>query len=333
MSPRTKTVLRAVLSLALLAALSRLIDVGALVERVRGIHASWVGAALALAVVQVITSAWRWRWTVQRLGLDLPLGAAVREYYLATFLNQVLPGGVLGDISRAWRHARHGSAARAIHGVIIERASGQAAMLAVAFASVVLLVPRTGPRIALLLGGLGAFALLAAARRRILNRAAEEPAQPAQPDLAQPASAQPDSAQPASAEAADPAFIDSLARALLAGAALRVQLLASVAVVSTYLATGVVAGRALSLPVPSFTLAALTAVLLLSMLLPVTIAGWGLRESAAAALWSMVGLAPADGVALSVTYGLFVLLGSLPGALALLVRRSPPGRPTGSGAP
>lgn len=328
MSPRTKTVLRAVLSLALLAALSRLIDVGALVERVRGIHASWVGAALALAVVQVITSAWRWRWTVQRLGLDLPLGAAVREYYLATFLNQVLPGGVLGDISRAWRHARHGSAARAIHGVIIERASGQAAMLAVAFASVVLLVPRTGPRIALLLGGLGAFALLAAARRRILNRAAEEPAQPAQP-----ASAQPDSAQPASAEGADPAFIDSLARALLAGAALRVQLLASVAVVSTYLATGVVAGRALSLPVPSLTLAALTAVLLLSMLLPVTIAGWGLRESAAAALWSMVGLAPADGVALSVTYGLFVLLGSLPGALALLVRRSPPGRPTGSGAP
>lgn len=328
MSPRTKTVLRAVLSLALLAALSRLIDVGALVERVRGIHASWVGAALALAVVQVITSAWRWRWTVQRLGLDLPLGAAVREYYLATFLNQVLPGGVLGDISRAWRHARHGSAARAIHGVIIERASGQAAMLAVAFASVVLLVPRTGPRIALLLGGLGAFALLAAARRRILNRAAEEPAQPAQP-----ASAQPDSAQPASAEGADPAFIDSLTRALLAGAALRVQLLASVAVVSTYLATGVVAGRALSLPVPSFTLAALTAVLLLSMLLPVTIAGWGLRESAAAALWSMVGLAPADGVALSVTYGLFVLLGSLPGALALLVRRSPPGRPTGSGAP
>lgn len=328
MSPRTKTVLRAVLSLALLAALSRLIDVGALVERVRGIHASWVGAALALAVVQVITSAWRWRWTVQRLGLDLPLGAAVREYYLATFLNQVLPGGVLGDISRAWRHARHGSAARAIHGVIIERASGQAAMLAVAFASVVLLVPRTGPRIALLLGGLGAFALLAAARRRILNRAAEEPAQPAQP-----ASAQPDSAQPASAEGADPAFIDSLTRALLAGAALRVQLLASVAVVSTYLATGVVAGRALSLPVPSLTLAALTAVLLLSMLLPVTIAGWGLRESAAAALWSMVGLAPADGVALSVTYGLFVLLGSLPGALALLVRRSPPGRPTGSGAP
>ena len=55
------------------------------------------------------------------------------------------------------------------------------------------------------------------------------------------------------------------------------------------------------------------------MLIPVTVAGWGLREGAAAVLWGAVGLAAADGVVVSVAYGLLVLIGSLPGALFLMV--------------
>ena len=57
---------------------------------------SWVLSALALSVVQVLVSAWRWRFTAGRLGIALPFGEAVREYYLSMFVNQVLPGGVFG---------------------------------------------------------------------------------------------------------------------------------------------------------------------------------------------------------------------------------------------
>jgi len=65
---------------------------------------------------------------------------AMREYYLAGFLNQVLPGGVVGDVNRAWRHARapvgeplSGKATRAIvHAVMLERLSGQLVLLPVA---------------------------------------------------------------------------------------------------------------------------------------------------------------------------------------------------------
>ena len=80
------------------------------------------------------------------------------------------------------------------------------------------------------------------------------------------------------------------------------------------------------------TLLPLVAPVLVSMLLPVTVAGWGVRETAAATLWGAVGLASADGVAISVAYGLLVLLSSLPGALVLLAgrrlnrRRRRPGR-------
>jgi hypothetical protein len=64
----------------------------------------------------------------------------------------------------------------------------------------------------------------------------------------------------------------------------------------------------------------------MTMLIPVTVAGWGLRESAAAALWGAVGLTAADGVIVSVAYGLLVLVGSLPGAL-FLMNRGPSTRP------
>ena len=93
--------------------------------------------ALALTVFQVALSAWRWRYTVERLGLPLAYGDAVREYYLATFLNQVLPGGVLGDVNRAWRHSSGaGERLAAVHGVAIERLSGQLVLALVVVLSV-----------------------------------------------------------------------------------------------------------------------------------------------------------------------------------------------------
>ena len=65
-------------------------------------------------------------------------------------------------------------------------------------------------------------------------------------------------------------------------------------------------------------LAPLIAPVLMSMLIPVSIAGWGVREATAAGLWIVVGLTAEDGVAISAAYGLLVLLSSLPGALFLL---------------
>ena len=89
-------------------------------------------------------SAWRWRLTAQRLGAPIRFGEALREYYVATFLNQVLPGGVMGDAARAWRHARLSRTEAmdgapvglaAWHAVLIERASGQLALLGVVLAT------------------------------------------------------------------------------------------------------------------------------------------------------------------------------------------------------
>ena len=106
--------------------------------------ARWVGVALAVSLVQVTVSAWRWCFTAGRLGITLPFGDALREYYLAVFLNQIIPGGVVGDVSRAWRHARlqtdtHMDGGSAVRAVVLERASGQIVMTMVAAASLALM--------------------------------------------------------------------------------------------------------------------------------------------------------------------------------------------------
>ena len=54
-------------------------------------------------------------------------------------------------------------------------------------------------------------------------------------------------------------------------------------------------------------------VVLMSML-PISLAGWGVREGAMVAALGLVGVAPADALALSVVFGLILLIGALPGA-------------------
>jgi uncharacterized membrane protein YbhN (UPF0104 family) len=71
------------------------------------------------------------------------------------------------------------------------------------------------------------------------------------------------------------------------------------------------------------------AVTLLSMI-PISIAGWGVREGAMVVGFGLFG-APAElAIAVSITYGLAVLVASLPGGILwLIARKSTPPKPTG----
>ena len=244
--------IRAGVSLGLLALLAWWLDAGVLLDRLATIDPRWALVAVAISLPQVALLAFRWRFTAGRLGLDLPFGTALREYYLATFLNQVLPGGVMGDVSRAWRHGRTGPERRlgpAARAVILERASGQVVfggVAALSLASLPLTFGAVPATLALAIFGVGGAAL--AARLAFGGRLHQGP-------------------------------LATLGRdvhtALLARDALPAQLLSSTLVVGTYLATYVVAARAVGVSTPLWTLLPLVAPVLLSMLVPATVAGLG----------------------------------------------------------
>lgn len=287
---RLGAVARLAVSVALLWAVSRWVDAGAVLARLSELEPGWVAVGLAITVVQVGVLAWRWRYTALRLGVDLPFTAALGEYYLGILLNQVLPGGVTGDVSRAWRHARSSqSAGPALRAVILERASAQVVMTAVAVASVVSL-PWASSGVRLV------TALAAALMLALLARAVARRRQPVSPVGR---------------------FWSDARRALLAPGALAPQLVSAMVVVGSYVAVFLVAARAVGVDTSLGSLLPLVAPVLMTMLVPVTVAGWGIREAAAAALWGLAGLSAEDGAAISVAYGLLVLVSSTPGLVVL----------------
>jgi len=304
-----RLLLRFAVTLVLLSVLAVVLDLREVVERISHLRPGWVVAALGVTVLQVMASGWRWRFTASRLAVDLPLRRAVSEYYLATFLNQVLPGGVLGDVSRAWRHARsEDTVLPSVHAVILERLSGLIVMASVAVVSGLFLV-RTVSLAAVIL--IGVIVGAAYAVRRVTHFPAAEQ------------------------------FTKDARTALLEGPALPIQLVTSGLVVASYLLVFLMAARSVGVDTSATLLLMLAGPVLMTMLVPVTVAGWGLREGAAAALWSVLGMTPLDGVAISVAYGLLVLISSLPGAVVVLTTLwsdRDPGRrarrhPDGSDAP
>ena len=96
------------------------------------------------------------------------------------------------------------------------------------------------------------------------------------------------------------------------------QFLSSAVSVATYVLTYIVAAQVVGVTIEWTAMLPLVAPVLVAMLIPITVAGWGVRESAAALLWAAVGLSTADGVAVSVTYGLLVFLSTLPGSVVFL---------------
>lgn len=287
---------RLLLSGALLLLIVWQLDAGRVLAQFASIHPGWLLLALALTQLQAWLSAWRWRYTAQRLGLRLPVMQAVREYYLALFLNQVLPGGVLGDVSRAWRHARAESrAGAAVCAVVVERTSGQL-LIVLAVPLCLLAHPTLLVHIQLPLYGLAALAvvvglagLLAVARRSVWSARLRP-------------------------------WWNDIRRSLFSAQALPVQLLLSTAVLTCYVLIFWAVARGLGDTTAAIELMPLVPLLLLAMLVPISFAGWGVREGAAAALWVLAGLAPAAGVAASIGYGVVVLCGSVPGAMVLWSR-------------
>ena len=143
----TKTVLKLTGSLAVLGVLFALMDTEAILTRLAGADLGWLACAVLVLTVTTFLMARRWQLTAHALGFELAYPRAVSEYYIAQFLNLVLPGAVAGDAARAVRLRQQGDLTRAAQTVVIERLIGQSTiflMMGVGFA-VALLVPGGAP--------------------------------------------------------------------------------------------------------------------------------------------------------------------------------------------
>jgi uncharacterized membrane protein YbhN (UPF0104 family) len=298
-APLTRA-LRLLLPVLLLAAVAAAVDPRAALGVVERADPWWILAAVACVQVQVLGSAWRWRYTAGRLGLPIPYGRAAREYYLASLLNMVMPGAVAGDVLRTVRAARAegGPPLRPVlRSVVLERLAGQVAFFVISAAGLITAaaagmglpagVEAVVAGVPLVLGtGLALTAIAARLGPRRVRAALAD----LWPDVR---------------------------RAWFAGGAWLVQGITSLAIASAYVAAFAAAGHAVGAPLPPLAVVTLIPLALLAMLVPVSIGGWGVREGAAALLWPLAGLGSAEGAVTAALYGVVAVIGALPGLLTM----------------
>jgi glycosyltransferase 2 family protein len=216
----------------------------------------------------------------------------VADCYQALFLNSVLPAGMLGDLHRAVGHGRRtGDVGRGVRAVLLERLVGLVVLVAVA-AAVLAMEPALLGVLGDLVPGAGWITAAVVVVVPALGWVLRARLRPVVTDV----------------------------RAVLCGGAGPGILGLSVVTLAGYLATFVVAARAVGATAPVAELLPLLVLALLVMALPFNVGGWGPREAVAAVGFGAVGLGAAQGFAAAVAYGVLCMVACLPGGAVLLLR-------------
>jgi uncharacterized membrane protein YbhN (UPF0104 family) len=122
---RTGSALKAIVSIALLAILLTRVDFGRLWSVARDASVGWLAAGLALYLVMVLVSAWRWGLLLRAQHVHISSARLTASFLVATFFNNVLPSNIGGDVVRVADTAgAAGSKTLATTIVIIDRGIG-----------------------------------------------------------------------------------------------------------------------------------------------------------------------------------------------------------------
>ncbi|OGA05561.1 MAG: hypothetical protein A3I00_07730 [Betaproteobacteria bacterium RIFCSPLOWO2_02_FULL_64_12] len=307
MSPMRRilvVLLKLAISLALIWFAFSKIDTGSAFGLLQSIHPGVVSGALALLVLQQFAAGGRLHRLMRLVRAPISLVRAVDAVFVGAFFMQTFISFIGGDAMRVWRMATAGvPIASAFKAVLLDRAVGFVALVALIVAGLPLLfrimtepAMRAGVVLAVILGMLGTLALLlmhrlpeALRRWRIFRIVSDISSL----------------AMSISSRGADISF--------LLGVSLLIQVLAVIAMYVIAFGLGVEA-RFVDF------LVLVPPVMLLAML-PISIAGWGVREGAMAVALNLVGIAAEQSVAISVCFGLCMMVLGLPGGLIWFIVR------------
>jgi len=89
----------------------------------------WICMAIAAIFLQILAGVLRWREISAECGAPLRTGQAMRFNLIGTFFNQTLPSSIGGDAVRLWLVARNGAGWRAAtYSIFVDRAIGLIAL-------------------------------------------------------------------------------------------------------------------------------------------------------------------------------------------------------------
>lgn len=298
--------LKLTVSVLLIWYLLRTHDLGAVGRSLGEIPSESIAVALLIMGVSVILLSLRWMVILRGIGMRLAFRPVLHIVLIGMFFNQVLPSTVGGDAVRTWRLYKAGAALGiSLRSVILDRMA--------AFVGLVVLVALGLPFVSAITDEATAFwsltaIVVAAAGGMILLLSLDRIPLPRRGHSL--------------IRALDDLAID--ARRLffspkLAASSIGLSVIIHVgsAMIVFILALG------MNIDIAALDCIILVPPVILVSVLPISMAGWGVREGAMITALGFAGVSSTDALVLSLVFGLVVLVFGLPGGALWFVRSRP----------
>ena len=260
----------------------------------RDVELVFLPLILLISFIQYALSAWRWCYIASKNHSMINYGDALRYYYIAGFMNNILPTGIIGDIYRTLNikinNRSSGNFIKSLQSVIFERLSGQIALIVTFIFSleVFFIVNQKYQASIYLFIIIIVFSVIIKLlfvyqkkNKYLINF-----------------------------------------KYIFSGKRLYRHFMMSLIIVMTYITTYIVCAYSLNLNIDLISFFVFAPIILLSMTLPVSIGGWGIRETTALVISFLLGLSVSASVTVAIVYGLCNLLCSLPGIYFFFTRKT-----------
>ena len=295
--------IRIVVTVAIFALIFRGIDVDAVVESFKGIVPRLLMLGLIFQLLSTLLASYRWYLVMQSLGYSENFGFYLKSYFKGSFFNQGLPTSIGGDAIRVLDVARLGFRKRdAFYGVFIDRVLGLVGLMLLNLLAN-LINPHMLPRgifftiTALVVAGLLGFGVLfglrylAILKRWQITRLFHH-------------------------------ISENLGKVLADWRALLIQCSLSLGVHALSLMAIFLIGRSVEMPYDLWTFMVIVPPVILLTLIPVSLAGWGVREGAMIGLFTLIGADKVTVLSMSILYGIVLIVASLPGLQVYLTGKN-----------
>ena len=282
-------ILKYAISISLIYAL--FIDYGKnIVNTFQLINIDYVLLIIFLSVMQYILSAYRWMYISKYTNLNITFKESLKFYYISSFMNNILPGGIVGDIFRVYHHAENKreimKLGKSFQSVIFERLSGQIMLFIFFIFSLSLYFILNEKYLAFLyvfLPLLVIFFLVKYIFRLKLNN-----------------------------YLISRSFGQNFFKVFTGEVFWRHTIL-SFFVVASYILIYIISAKSLGISIDYFAFLVFSPIILFSMTLPVSIGGWGVREFTALLISFLLGLSASASISVAIMYGVLNLICSMPG--------------------
>lgn len=288
------TLLKWIITIGLLAITSQMVHLETVMQTLLSASAGAIVTAIAIQTLSTFLAAYRWSLIMDSLQFHESYRVYLASYYKGAFFNQALPGSIGGDAVRVLEFGSMGYRKKeAFYGIFIDRIVGLVGLLllnlgANLYSGALLPSWLFGLINMIALGGIAGFALLIVLHKfsflsayRITNLLSE---------------------------------LSSRFRQVYRGKkAILTQLTLSViihflSIVALYeIARSVGMGLSIEL-----FFVAVPPVFLLTIV-PISLAGWGVRESAMIGIFMLIGASKETILSVSILYGIMLIIASLPG--------------------